>query len=95
MRYCLGLAGVGLGAGLYAWQIEPYWVDWVKLPMPVRHLPEALTGKTLMQISDIHIGKRFDYNYIIKTFREAQALQPDYVVYTGDFVSTYNDKGIV
>ncbi|MNU24735.1 putative metallophosphoesterase [compost metagenome] len=92
MRYCLALGAGGLGLGLYSWQVEPYWVDWVKLPMPVPNLPAALAGKTLMQISDIHIGKRFDYDYIIKTFKEAQALQPDFVVFTGDYVSTYKDK---
>jgi predicted MPP superfamily phosphohydrolase len=92
MRYCLALGAGGLGLGLYSWQVEPYWVDWVKLPMPVRHLPAELAGKTLMQISDIHIGKRFNYDYIIKTFKEAQALQPDFVVFTGDYVSTYKDK---
>jgi len=55
--------------------------------MSIKHLPNHLIGKTLMQISDIHVGYRFDYQYIIDSFVEAQNLAPDYVVYTGDYVN--------
>lgn len=48
-----------------------------------------------MQISDIHIGNRFDYQYIIDSFKEAQRLQPDFVVYTGDYVSYENEEQYV
>lgn len=82
-----GALGVGVLSGLYAWQIEPFWLEFVKVKMPISNLPENLKGKTLMQISDIHVGKRFDWNYIIDSFKEAQKLNPDFVVYTGDFVS--------
>lgn len=44
-----------------------------------------------MQLSDLHVGDRFDYTYIIDSFKKAQKLNPDYVVYTGDFVS-YDSK---
>jgi hypothetical protein len=45
-----------------------------------------------MQISDIHVGNRFDYNYIIESFKKAQEFKPDYVVYTGDFVNYENEQ---
>jgi uncharacterized protein len=88
----LALTGMGLLTGLYAWQVEPFWVEFVNLKMPIKNLPEDLTGKTLMQISDIHIGKRFDYKYINEAFRKAAAFHPDFVVYTGDYVSTHKDE---
>ncbi|OIQ30831.1 MAG: phosphoesterase [Bacteroidetes bacterium MedPE-SWsnd-G2] len=78
--------------GLYAWQIEPFWIEFVNVPMPLLNLPEKLKGKTLMQISDIHVGNRFDPDFLIKAFQEAQALNPDIVVYTGDFVSYENKE---
>lgn len=59
--------------------------------MPIANLPKELEGKTLMQISDIHVGNRFNYQYIIKSFQRAQKLEPDFVVYTGDYVS-YEDE---
>jgi uncharacterized protein len=88
----LGLTGIGLLGGLYSWQIEPFWLEFVKLKMTIKNLPKELIGKTLMQISDIHIGKRFDYNFVIESFRKAKEFNPDFVVYTGDYVSTYKDE---
>lgn len=87
-----GFASIGLLSGLYAWQIEPFWLEFVKIKMPIKNLPESLVGTTLMQISDIHIGNRFDYNYIIESFNKAKLLNPDFVVYTGDYVSSYKDQ---
>ena len=84
-------ATVGITGGLYAWRVAPYRLEFVYLDMPVRNLPRALHGKTLLQISDIHVGDRFDYGYLIDSFVRAQALDPDYVVYTGDYVS-YEDE---
>ena len=86
--------GFGLITGLYAWQIEPFWLEYVKIKMPIKNLPSELEGKTLMQISDIHIGNRFDYQYIIEALKEAQNFQPDIVVYTGDYISYENNKQI-
>lgn len=84
--------GLGLISGLYAWQVEPFWVEFVRLKMPVKNLPDDLAGKTLMQISDIHVGNRFDHNYIIDSFHKAKAYNPDIVVYTGDYVSLHKDE---
>lgn len=86
-----GTVGLGVLTGLYAWQIEPFWLEFVKKKMPISNLPNNLIGKTLMQISDIHVGNRFDYNFIIESFKKAQKFEPDFVVYTGDFVS-YEDE---
>lgn len=85
------LTGAGLLTGLYTWQIEPFWLEFTKVKMPVKNLPVHLHGKTLMQISDIHVGKRFDWQFLIDSFKEAQELQPDFVVYTGDYVSGEDD----
>lgn len=88
----LGITGIGMMTGIYAWQIEPFWLEFVKLKMPIQNLLKDLEGKSLMQISDIHVGKRFDHRYIIESFKKAQQLTPDFVVYTGDYVSTYKDE---
>ncbi|WP_405604517.1 metallophosphoesterase [Polaribacter sp. Asnod1-A03] len=79
--------GAGVLGGLYAWQVEPFWLEFVKVKMPIKNLPKGLIGKTLMQISDVHVGNKFDYQYIIDSFKEASLYNPDFVVYTGDFAS--------
>ncbi|MFC0343172.1 metallophosphoesterase [Epilithonimonas hispanica] len=71
---------------LYSWQIEPFWLEFVKQDLPIKNLPSKLHNKVLMQISDLHVGNRFDYNYLIDSFKKAKAYKPDIVVYTGDFV---------
>lgn len=78
--------GIGLLTGFYTWQIEPFWLEFVERKMPIVNLPDDLIGKTLMQISDTHVGNRFDYGYIIESFKEAQNFNPDFVVYTGDYI---------
>ncbi|MCH5716997.1 metallophosphoesterase [Niabella hibiscisoli] len=84
---CLG--GASALTGLYAWQVEPFRLEFVRNKMPVQNLPASLHGKILMQISDMHVG-RVDKAYLIQSLKEAQAYQPDIVVYTGDFI-TEND----
>lgn len=87
-----GTITTGLLTGIYTWQIEPFWLEFVSRKMPILNLPNELEGKTLMQISDIHVGNRFDYGYIIDSFKQAQAFNPDFVVYTGDYVSYESER---
>lgn len=86
-RTGIGMLGAGILTGFYSWQIEPFWLEFVHVKMKIPNLPKKLRGKLLMQISDIHVGKRFDWNYLVDSFKEAQKLNPDIVVYTGDYVS--------
>jgi predicted MPP superfamily phosphohydrolase len=75
-----------LGTAAYAFLIEPHWVELVRRPMALEHLPDTLVGRTLLQVSDIHVGV-VDEDYLVSTLRSAAALAPDFVVVTGDFVS--------
>lgn len=87
LKKLLQLSAVGALPFLYAWQVEPFWVEFVERKLPIRNLPKALEGKILMQISDLHVGNRFDWNFLIESFRKAQQFNPDFVVYTGDYVN--------
>jgi predicted MPP superfamily phosphohydrolase len=87
-----GLAGAGAlaaGTGLYTWRIEPHWVEIVERPLPIARLPRSLAGRTLAQLSDIHVGERVDDDYVIGVFDRVRALAPDIVVFTGDFTSQH------
>ena len=83
----LGTLGATLLTGAYAWQVEPFWLEFVKKRMPIKDLPKHLNGLTLMQISDMHVGTKFDWQYIIDSFKKAKKLKPDFVVYTGDYTT--------
>ena len=82
-----GAVAAAAAVGVYAWQIEPFWVEVVRRPMPLVDLPSALEGRTLLQVSDIHVGPRVSSDYLIRGFETARELAPDFVAYTGDFVS--------
>jgi len=82
-----GAVAAAAGIGVYAWQIEPYWLDVVRRPMPLENLPAALEGTTLLQLSDVHVGPRVSSDYIERAFQVGRALAPDFVAFTGDFVS--------
>jgi predicted MPP superfamily phosphohydrolase len=90
-RRFLALGGAalasGLGVGIYSWQVEPHWVKVVRRPLRLAQLPPALEGRTLLQLSDLHVGHRVDSDYLIGALRDATALAPDFVAITGDFVS--------
>lgn len=81
------LVGSGILTGFYSWRIEPRWVQFVRRELPIRHLPPEMNGRSLVQISDIHVGDRYNWQYQIGALEEVTALDPDYVVYTGDFVT--------
>ena len=83
----VGAVAAAAGTAVYAWQIEPYWLDVVRRPMPLENLPPSLEGKTLLQVSDVHVGPRVSSDYLIRAFEVGRALAPDFVAYTGDFVS--------
>jgi predicted MPP superfamily phosphohydrolase len=93
-RRFLRAAGLSLGAsaatGLYTWRIEPHRLEIVRRPLDVRGLPASLAGRTLAQISDVHVGPRVSDDYVLTTFRRVAELRPDIVVFTGDFISHHD-----
>ncbi len=91
LKRLLQLSILGAFPVLYSWQVEPFWLEFVHKKMPIKNLPKELEGKTLMQISDLHVGTRFDWKFIIDSFKKAEKLEPDFVVYTGDFVQHGNE----
>ena len=87
LKRLVQLSAVGAFPLMYSWQIEPFWVEFVERKLPIKNLPKKLEGKILMQISDLHVGDRFDWNFLIESFQKAKNFNPDFVVYTGDFVN--------
>ncbi len=82
------LSAAGLGAiGLYTWRVEPHWLQFTYPRLPISGLPRELEGRTLAQISDLHVGPKVDDDYIVSSFRRVQELAPDFVVFTGDWIT--------
>jgi uncharacterized protein len=73
--------------GLYTWQIEPHWLEFTRPILPIAGLPDELEGLTLAQISDLHIGPVVDDNYILESFQRVKQLAPDFIAFTGDWIT--------
>ncbi len=91
-RTALGLLTSAVGLGGYAWLIEPHWIEVVQRDLPIRFLPDALIGKTLVQISDLHIGPEVSDSYLRGAFQTINQFDPDIVVVTGDFMTCKRDE---
>ena len=90
-RSFLKTSAAAIGAtgalGVYAWRIEPHWVDVVHRPLSIANLPPALAGKTIVQLSDIHMGPIVDKNYLQDAIQGVAQMKPDLVVLTGDLMT--------
>ena len=91
VRLAASSAAVAAAAGLYTWRVEPHWLEIVRRALPIRDLPPALAGRTLVQFSDIHVGNRVSDAFVIETFERVGALKPDIVVITGDLSSYHRE----
>lgn len=75
----VGLAGIGLKNGLGRVSVPE-----VKVPLP--RLPKALSGYSIVQLTDVHIGPLIGRDFIEEIVEQANALNPDAIVITGDLV---------
>jgi predicted MPP superfamily phosphohydrolase len=78
--------------GLYTWRVEPHWLEFTQSVLRIRGLPSELEGRTLVQISDLHIGPLVDDGYIIESFRRVREISPDFVLFTGDWITYRGPK---
>ncbi len=88
LRRGLGWAVLG-GAGLlggYASLVEPRLPRVRRLRFPLAGLPPALAGLRVVQLSDLHLGPYNSAAYLARAIRSANALAPDLVLLTGDYV---------
>jgi predicted MPP superfamily phosphohydrolase len=58
----------------------------VTVDVPIEHLPAALDGFTIVQISDIHVGPTIKQRYVDAIVDAVNRLKPDLIAITGDVV---------
>ena len=74
------------GLGGYTYLVEPHWLKIVERDLAIVDLPPSLDQRTLVQISDLHVGP-VSSDYLIEALKSIDDLRPDMVVITGDFMS--------
>lgn len=84
-------AGAGLifvpgSLGTYSTVIEPGELVLRRYNAPIRDLPTRFEGLTIAQISDTHYGPYVSLRYLERMVERVNALQPDLIALTGDYV---------
>ena len=80
-----GLAAVGMG--LYAGEIARHELVTERRTIALPNLPEVFAGYRIAQISDFHYAAYTEPFHIRHAVERVNALKPDMVLLTGDFVS--------
>lgn len=82
------LAGVATCASgpLYSTQVEPRWIEVVRLDVALRGLSKTLDGFSIAQVSDVHLGPYVSIDHVRRSVAITNGLKADLIVLTGDFV---------
>ena len=89
-RAGLGLLGV-TGLYGYATRLEPHWLAVNRYDLPLAKLPASLHHKTIVHLSDLHVGST-DLDYLRRSMRRVRDLRPDLLLLTGDFIDRASNR---
>ena len=61
-----------------------------ELTIPIKTLPKNMSGFTIIQLTDLHLGDIVSPGWLRKTVEKTNGLKPDLIVITGDLCDTAN-----
>ncbi len=81
------LINVGLSGAARMAEADSNGLEVTRLRIPLSNLPRAFNGLTIAQISDPHMGEWMNLERMQAVVRQVNALHPDVIALTGDFIS--------
>ena len=78
----LALAGLLVGSTVWVYRFKTH-----RIELSIKNLPAAFEGLRIVQLSDIHLGSWLSSKPLQKAVDQANALNPDIIVFTGDLVN--------
>jgi hypothetical protein len=81
-------AGSAAGLVFYAGEIARHELELIERTIKLPRLPDAFAGMKIVQISDFHFQEYTEAMFLEAIVRKVNALAPELVVLTGDFVSS-------
>lgn len=87
------VAAAGLGAGAWSFFGEARWFEITRRKIAIKGLSPGLDGLRIVQLSDIHHGPWMARSWVRQIIDAANALAPDVVALTGDYI--YHDLDYV
>lgn len=86
-HFLVGSGATAAGLALYSGEIARHEIDIVRRTIYIQSLPTAFRGYTIAQLSDIHLVEYTEPLFLERVVRHTNALNPDLVLLTGDFVT--------
>ena len=80
------VAGLGILATLAGFASARRRARVVEIEVPLHNLPAALHGFSIAQVTDVHVGATIRRSYVERIVDAVNALEPDMIALTGDFV---------
>lgn len=78
----LALAGLLVGSTVWVYKFKVH-----RINVSIQNLPAAFEGLRVVQLSDIHLGSWLSNKPLQRAVDQANALNPDIIVFTGDMVN--------
>jgi predicted MPP superfamily phosphohydrolase len=85
--FMVGGAAAGVGLATYSGTIGRHQFEILHRTFAIANLPDAFQNFRIVQISDIHLEEYTETWFLEKMVAEVNALSPELVLITGDFVS--------
>lgn len=82
-----GASIASLGAGAYAFGVEPDLLTVTENELQVPYLPPSLNGLRVLHLTDLHFDHELDEQLFVKLIIECNRLEPDIIVLTGDYIT--------
>jgi predicted MPP superfamily phosphohydrolase len=86
-NFLIGGTAAGLGFATYAGTHARHELDITHHTLSIKNLPEAFQNFKIIQISDIHLEEYTEPWFLEHAVQRINALTPDLVLLTGDFIS--------
>jgi predicted MPP superfamily phosphohydrolase len=93
-RFLAGAALTAGGLALYAGEIERHMLMTVERTVRIRNLPAPFHGFRIAQLSDFHFHDYDESFFVRYAIQRVNALAPDMVALTGDFVTASGDNHV-
>ncbi len=85
--FLIGGGVAALGLGIYSCTYARHELEVTHRTFAITNLPDAFAGMRLAQISDLHLEEYTEPSYLRRVVEQVNALDPEMVLLTGDFVS--------
>ena len=80
--------------GIWPRYVEPNLLTVSRVSIPIANLPEDLRGLRIVHLSDLHLSSELPDAFLNKVVTASQAVKPDLIVFTGDFLCYGQPEGL-